>query len=363
MCSNTLYTNYLFTFAIMKQHTIKDIAKLAGVSKGTVDRVIHKRGKVSAQAFDKVNAILEKINYQPNLFARSLKNNKNYHICVILPDFNEDAFWIPCYEGILEAIKEFSSFGIVIEPFFFHPNNADSFIETNNKVLNLTPNAVLLAPLFYNETVKVVSSYNDKNIIVSKFNSQLEIDNTKNFVGQDLFKSGRIAADLLKMLIPKNTTIAIIHVGEDFKNAIHMQEKEKGFRNYFSSVKKSNINIITRNSKENELPNNLDRLFNESSNIKAIFVTTSKVYKIAEYIKTKKIKNIKLIGYDLLDENINYLNDDIIDFLIHQNPKKQVYFGLTYLVEYLLFNKKIPAKSLLPIDIITSENVTSYKNI
>tara|TARA_R110002050_G_scaffold221364_1_gene357154 strand:- start:8170 stop:9222 length:1053 start_codon:yes stop_codon:yes gene_type:complete len=346
----------------MKQHTIKDIAKLAGVSKGTVDRVIHKRGKVSTKAYDKVNKILKKINYQPNLLARSLKNNKNYYICVILPDFNEDAFWIPCYEGILEAIKEYSSFGIVIEPFFFYPDNVESFIETNNKVLKLSPNAVLLAPLFYKETVQIVSNYNEKNIIVSKFNSQLEIDNTKNFVGQDLFKSGRIAADLLKMLIPNNITIAIFHIGEDLKNAIHMQEKEKGFRNYFSNTKKSKIKIITRNSKENELSNNLESLFIEFSNIKAIFVTTSKVYKIADFIKRKKIKNIKLIGYDLLNENINYLNDDVIDFLIHQNPKKQVYLGLTYLVEYFLFDKEIPKKSLLPIDIITSENVDTYKD-
>ena len=49
----------------MKQHTIKDIAKLAGVSKGTVDRVIHKRGKVSTKSYDKVVAILDKINYKP----------------------------------------------------------------------------------------------------------------------------------------------------------------------------------------------------------------------------------------------------------------------------------------------------------
>ncbi|MGY8909000.1 MAG: LacI family transcriptional regulator, partial [Flavobacteriales bacterium] len=81
-----------------------------------------------------------------------------------------------------EAIKEYSSFGIVIEPFFFYPDNVESFIETNNKVLKLSPNAVLLAPLFYKETVQIVSNYNEKNIIVSKFNSQLEIDNTKNFV-------------------------------------------------------------------------------------------------------------------------------------------------------------------------------------
>ncbi len=344
----------------MKQHTIKDIAKLAGVSKGTVDRVIHKRGKVSTKSYDKVVAILDRINYKPNLLARSLKNNKNYHICVILPDFNKDSFWEPCYQGILEAIKEYASFGIVIEPFFFYPNNVESFIETNNKVLKLLPNAVLLAPLFYKETIEIVSNYNEKNIIVSKFNSQLEIDDTKNFVGQDLFKSGRIAADLLNRLIPKTATIAIIHVGEDFKNAIHMQEKEKGFRNYFSEIKNSAIKITTLNSIENDLQNNLEILFNEHSNIKAIFVTTSKVYKIASFIENKK--NIKLIGYDLLDENINYLNNNRIDFLIHQNPKKQVYLGLSYLVEYFLFDKKIPEKSFLPIDIITKENVDTYKN-
>ena len=42
-----------------KKHTIKDIAKLAGVSKGTVDRVLHKRGKVSPAALEKVNEELE----------------------------------------------------------------------------------------------------------------------------------------------------------------------------------------------------------------------------------------------------------------------------------------------------------------
>jgi LacI family transcriptional regulator len=345
----------------MVKYTIKNIAELAGVSKGTVDRVIHKRGKVSKIAFDKVTKILEEIDYKPNLLARSLKNNKNYHICVVLPDFKKDAFWIPCHEGILEAIKEYASFGIFIEPFFFNPSEVSSFLEVNKKVLKLSPNAVLLAPLFYNETVKIANNYTLKGIIVSKFNNQLEIGNIKNFVGQDLFKSGRIAADLLKLIIPKNATIAIMHINEDFNNAIYVQEKEKGFRNYFNELENTNYKLINYSFKEIELTEKLESIFKTSSNIiDAFFVTTSKVYKIAEFIKNNNIKDIKIVGYDLLDKNINYLNDGIIQFLIHQNPKKQVYLGLTYLVEYFLFGKKIPAKSLLPIDIITKENLVTY---
>ena len=78
---------------------------------------------------------------------------------------------------------------------------------------------------------------------------------------------------------------------------------------------------------------------------------------VAEIIKEK---NIKIIGYDLLDQNIEYLKKNLISFLIHQNPKKQVFLGLTYLVEHLLFNKEIPAKSLIPIDIINAENLELY---
>lgn len=61
---------------MQKKHTIRDIAELAGVSKGTVDRVIHKRGHVSPGAFEKVNKLLDEINYQPNLIARNLKKKQ-----------------------------------------------------------------------------------------------------------------------------------------------------------------------------------------------------------------------------------------------------------------------------------------------
>ena len=44
-----------------KNIRIKDIARLAGVSVGTVDRVLHKRGKVSDKALEKVHAILAQI--------------------------------------------------------------------------------------------------------------------------------------------------------------------------------------------------------------------------------------------------------------------------------------------------------------
>ncbi len=76
-----------------KKYTIKDVAELAGVSKGTVDRVLHKRGKVSQKALEKVNQVLKELDFKPNPIARSLKNNKVYKIAVLLPDSNVDPYW------------------------------------------------------------------------------------------------------------------------------------------------------------------------------------------------------------------------------------------------------------------------------
>ena len=63
---------------------IVDIAKMAGVSVGTVDRVIHNRGRVSEENRKKVQTILEMVHYQPNLMARSLASKKQYHFVELL---------------------------------------------------------------------------------------------------------------------------------------------------------------------------------------------------------------------------------------------------------------------------------------
>ncbi len=340
-----------------RKYTIKDIAALAGVSKGTVDRVLHKRGKVSQKALDAINNVLKEIDYQPNLIARNLKNNKTYHICALIPDPNEDPYWQYCVDGINDAIAEFKPLGIFIQTFYFSPNSTQSFLDVNKTILELVPDAVLLTPLFYKETLEIIDKYSLLNIIVSTFNNQINTTQVKSFVGQDLYKSGRVAARLMDMITPNASKIFIIHFDEIFNNATHMQEKEKGFRSYFDELNTSEYKIITHKIKEPGFKEAIYNLISESSKITGVFVTTSKVFKVAKSIK---MNNVKLIGYDLLDENINFLNEGKIHFLINQNPKGQTYFSLANLVEHFLFNKDIPKQKLLPIDIVNSENFSSY---
>jgi LacI family transcriptional regulator len=342
-----------------KKHTIKDIAKLAGVSKGTVDRVLHKRGKVSPAALEKVNEILKVIDYEPNLIARNLKNNKIYCISILLPDPEIDPYWLPCVSGIEDAIKEFKAYNLSIKIFYFNPEKKKSFLKISETVLELAPDAVLLTPIFQKETLEVIQKYDSNNIIVNTFNNQVGCNLIKSFVGQDLFRSGRVAAKLLDSIVDAGQ-IVIIHIDESYKNAVHMQVKERGFRTYFEEKENSSHTITTLKLKRPNIELDFNTFLEENINLSGIFVTTSKAYQIAKIISETKAKKISVVGYDLIEENVTYLQEGTIDFIIHQNQKRQAYLGVTSLVEYFLFQKAIPEKIILPIDIANSENAVYY---
>lgn len=344
-----------------KKYTIKDIAKMAGVSKGTVDRVLHKRGKVSPTALEKINEVLNVINYEPNLIARNLKNTKVYRICVLMPDPEIDPYWFPCVTGIQDAMTEFKAYSIVIETYFFNPESTKSFLSTNEKIIDKSPDAVLIAPLFHKETIEIIKQYDELEIIVNTFNNQVESSSIKSFVGQDLYKSGRVAASLMNLILDKGQ-IAIIHIDESLKNAVHMQEKEKGFRNYFEEKKLSDFSLTTLKLKYSNIETKLPAFLEENPNLSGIFITTSKAYQIASFLSPLKDKKIALIGYDLIEKNVNFLNQGLVHFLIHQNQKRQAYLGVSTLVDHFLFRKEIPETILLPIDIINVENASFYVN-
>ncbi len=342
-----------------KKYTIKDIANMAGVSKGTVDRVLHNRGKVSPASLDKINEVLNVIDYEPNLIARNLKNNKTYRISVLLPDPEIDPYWLPCVTGIQEAIKEFKAYNVVIITEYFNPESKKSFLAANQKIITNSPDAVLLTPLFHKETVEIVQHYDQLGITVNTFNNQIESSSIASFVGQDLNKSGRVAASLMKLILT-NGPIAIIHIDESLKNAVHMQEKEKGFRSYFDEKKNANFTLTTLKLKHPTIESKFLAFLDENPNLKGIFITTSKAYQIASILSSLKNKKIAIIGYDLIEKNLNFLNQGLIHFLIHQNQKRQAYLGVHTLVEHFLFQKVIPETILLPIDIINVENASFY---
>lgn len=235
--------------------------------------------------------------------------------------------------------------------------NIVSFLDVNNKIKAQSPDAVLLTPLFLKETLTILNDYKESGILVSTFNDQITSYTPINFVGQDLFRSGTVAAQLMHKITKNKGKLIIIHIDEPINNAIHLQNKERGFRDYFNKLVNNKYEIITLKGEQEKLNKQLSTYFSIESDIEGIFITTSKSYKIVKTIEEITTQKIKVIGYDLLKENTSYLNQGKIDFLINQKQEQQVFLAITYLAEHFLYNKTIPDQKLLPIEIVCSENL------
>jgi len=341
----------------MKIYTIKEIAKMAEVSAGTVDRVLHGRGKVSVEKEKKVKSILKKIDYKPNLVARSLKLNKQYQLVVILPDYHIDEYWKPCFIGIDELKKSLVEIGVFIEVLKYDPNDSDDFIKTSKRCLSLAPDGVLLGALFLKQSRSFLLDLAKQKIPFNLINTPVSGVDFLTYVGQDLMQTGRNAAHLFDLILKRSRSFLIFHIAEDFENAFHMQEKERGFRSYFAA--RDDVKIKTLNIKTNEFSDSISRIkSSEYGEIDGIFVTTSKAYLVA-----KSKAGIPIIGYDLLEENVNHMLDGDIKFLIYQNPKMQATQGISLLADYLVKDEQVPKEKFLPIEIVGRENVGSYQEL
>ncbi|MGQ1784545.1 MULTISPECIES: LacI family DNA-binding transcriptional regulator [unclassified Saccharicrinis] len=341
-------------------YTIKDIAQMAGVSRGTVDRVIHGRGIVSKDTYNKIKLILDRIDYQPNLAAQSLRKGALFKIAVLVPDGDLDSYWKRAMTGIEKAIKELSFVGVNVSMHLFNSLKEVSFTYNANQVLKEGCDGVLVAPIFYNEAIEFFKKCEERGISYATFNTDIKEINALCHVGQDLVKSGETAASLLKKVVGKADEYLIVHIDVDISNARHIQEKENGFVNFMAqnNIGADKIKKLTINNPK-VMEKELMALLDKFPKIKGVYVTTSKVYYIADIIEAYSL-DLKLIGYDLIDENRSHLKKGNIEFLIYQNPGLQASSALSLLVDYLAFKKDVPKQKLLPIEIVIKENYKDY---
>lgn len=348
--------------ALGKNIRIKDIAKLAGVSAGTVDRVLHNRGRVSEDALKKITAVMEQIDYKPNLIARTLGSNKKYSIAVLFPDPAMDPYWEEAHEGIQLAQAEWTQYGVNVDLFLFDLLEKESFSTTAHKVLEAVPDGIVAAPIFYKESLPVFQLFRDKDIPYVLFNTNLPEVEPMSFIGQNVYESGRVGAELMNIGQSEPGMFAVLHIDEDIHDSVHLLEKEKGFRDFFTERKKSGYTIVdfTLNPAEAGFKDQLRNLIADFS-LKGIFVSTSRGTAVAaSFLKEFGKRDIRLVGYDLLSDNLKYLREGYIDFLINQNPKRQVNLGISHMINHLMFKRKPPVTDLFPLEIITYENVNSY---
>lgn len=347
-----------------KRVRIKDIAEKAGVSVGTVDRVLHKRGDVADDVVKKVLQVMDELGYERNLIASALAFNRQIRIATLLPDYKVDTYWTQPWEGIQMAAKSLKHYGITVQDTFFDLFNPDDFLAKAHAVLRQNPDGLLFPPLFKMEGMQVLDECQRANIPVVQINTYIEHPHVLSYIGQDSFQSGVLAARLLNFALRDGEPALVLNLEKGVTNASHLMEKERGFRYYFANNRQKNIHVLSSNFEDFEnmghLRAYLSSFTHGTAQIGGIFVTNSRAYKVIECLEEEDLAKMFIVGFDLLEPNINYLHHNKINFLINQNPVEQGYLGVLSLFKQLFLKETPERLQFLPLDIVVAENVQYY---
>lgn len=342
---------------------IKDIAEYAGVSVGTVDRVLHGRPNVSIKAREKVQEVLKEINYQPNMYASALASNKTYSFICMLPEHETEAYWSEVEYGMETAITNRNDFHLALKIRHYEQFRAESFQHLAEEVLNEEPDGVIVVPQEYSVTKEFCNRLQDSGIPYILLDSNLPDLKALAFFGQDSLKSGYFAARMLMLEAKDAGQVALIRFVKNSRLASKQQEyREMGFkqymRDYFRTVEVAEINLEMDG--EHSYDEQLDDFFLKHPDIHHGITFSSWAYICGEYLLRKNRRDFSLVGYDMLDRNVECLKKKGINFIIAQHPWRQGYNCIKTLFNHLVLKQEIVRDNYMPIELISADNYTYY---
>lgn len=344
---------------------IVDIARMAGVSTGTVDRVIHNRGKVSEANLRRIREVLDSVDYHPNLAARSLASCREQLLAVIIPAYREGEYWADVDAGIDRAAAEAARFNLRVRRYFFDQYDRSSFRRTLAHVRDERFDGVLIATLFSEMVVSFTRELDADGIPYVFVDSDIPDCNQLAYFGTASFDAGVVAARLLTDKMEPDADIlvgSIVHTSEGGSN--QCRNRELGFRAYLDRIgfRGELRNASLRLDDEAHNKRVLDELFGRYPRIAGAVTFNSTCYILAGYLAAASRRDVRLVGYDIIRRNRDMLLSGVVTALVAQRPEAQGYYGVTALTEHLTGGREVPRVNNMPIDILLSENIRFYKN-
>jgi LacI family transcriptional regulator len=344
---------------------IKDIAKEAQVSEGTVDRVLHNRGGVSSKTEAKIKKILENRNFSINPVASALAMKNKHNIAVLIPGFTDlDTFWRLPYLGVLKAAEEVEKMGVNVNVYNFNQYDSLSYRNAFNVLFKTKPEAVLIVPVFLKETKSIVGQLQKLHIPYMFLNIDLDGFGNEAFIGQDSYTAGYIAGKLMHLSSPQQSTFLTVQTQNNMKGNNAISKRIQGFNDYFIKNNANKVSLtlkIDNLNNPNEVKEKISSRLNQHAQVKGVFVPSSRIYMIVDCITDVELKKLTLIGFDNTPQNVECLKNNTVAFLISQKPFDQGYQSIRIMADFLI-KKIVPENKIyLPIDILMKENL-QYDN-
>lgn len=314
--------------------TIKEIAALAGVSRGTVDRVLNNRGSVNPATAEKINEIAKALNYKPNKAGLALAAQKKKIKLGVILFSTDNPFFADVLKGVNEKTKDLAGYNcnVLVKQI---PINVDAQLNAIDELIREDVNGIALAPQNDDRIRIRINELFEQGIPVVTLNTDIENSTRIAYVGSNYTKSGRTAAGLLRLMTHGDVRIGIITGSSDI---LCHTERIAGFTDALKPYHEHMHIISVAETQDDEIASyeQTARLLNEHPEINALFFAAGGVYGGCRAITSLGLAGkLRVVAFDKAETTEQFLQDGILSAVICQQPHIQGKKPLDLLFHYL----------------------------
>lgn len=314
--------------------TIKEIAALSGVSRGTVDRVLNNRGSVNPDTARKINEVAKALGYKPNKAGLVLAAQKKKLKLGVILFSTSNPFFADVLKGIEEKAEDLASYNctVVVKQI---PISVDEQLNAIDELVAEEVSGIALAPNNDDRVRIRINELYEQGIPVVTLNTDIENSKRIAYVGSHYRKSGATAAGLLKLMTDHDVQIGIITGSSDI---LCHTERIAGFMDTLKPYEEQMhiVSVIETHDDEIESYEQTLQLLREHPEINALFFAAGGVYGGCRAIFALGLGGkLRVIAFDKADTTEQFLQDGVLSAVICQQPRIQGKKPLDLLFTYL----------------------------
>ena len=327
--------------------TLQDIADEVGVSRGTVDRALNHRGRVSEETARRVHEAAERLGYQKSLAATGLATRrKKLQLGFLSVDDTVTPFHQKVYEAAVKKARELAQYGVTVHFFGLHRFDREEEEKIRGFVCSHPQISGWVAMGVYADFLHQIWDENGmpEAPVVTYNLDTTHPENRICFVGCDYAKAGRIACGLAALISREKGEVLI--VSEDTGDIPSYRGRVEGFEQEIQRYPEMRIagELYMKNLQHtyrDELWEKTIRTVKENPDVDVVYLMNPSDYKICEILHEAAGRNISVITNDLVsEEQRKMLTDGWITATIDQEPAKQGKRPLEILFRYLTMDRR-----------------------
>ena len=341
---------------------IHQIAELARVSIGTVDRALHGRNGIRESTRQRILQIARQIGYTPNLAARALSASRtSVRIGVCIPReirFFYDQLW----SGVLDEARRLAQLGVQFE---YRPVRALGEDDTKalKELLKTGVNGIVLTAGNPKGLSPLIDEAEERGVRVVCVSTDAPESRRSSIVCVDPWLNGHLAGELMGKFVPPNSKVAVV---AGMLMASDHRKKADGFCDAFPRYCPGGemVGILEGHEDEDESFQKTFDLLGRVPTLAGIYVNTVNCLPVCRALGARKLAGkVKLITTDLFAEMAPYFEKGTISASIYQQPYRQGQAAVRLMADHLNSKASFPPTVRLSPGVVMSSNLKLFREI